>query len=80
MKKNEGVKFVTFQIKPCEYARLVGCETHYYAVKCNNDEEVREILSDACSIDGVTYLRVNNGKSRMNKRQILSVKEYKETF
>ena len=80
MKDNNKVKYVTFQMKPCDFANAMGVETKYYAVKCNNDEEVKEIMSDAYGIDGVTYIRVNKGATRMKGRKILSVKEYKESF
>lgn len=80
MKKEKNLKYVTFQIKPCEFAKAMGIATKYYAVECNNDEEVKDVMSDANSIDGVTYIRVNKGTTRMKGRQILSVKEYKESF
>lgn len=80
MKKEKNLKYVTFQIKPCDFAKAMGIETKYYAVECNNDEEVKDIMSDANGIDGVTYIRVNKGTTRMKGRQILSVKEYKELF
>lgn len=79
-KENNGKSYVTFQIKPCDFAKSMGVETKYYTVECNNDEEVKEIMSDAYGIDGVTYIRVNKGTTRMKGRKILSVKEYKESF
>jgi hypothetical protein len=79
-KKNNGKRYVTFQMKPCDFAKAMGIETKYYAVECNNDEEVKEIMSDVYSIDGVTYIRVNKGTTRMKGRQVLSVEEYKKSF
>lgn len=80
MGKNNEVKYVTFQIKPCDFAKSMGVETKYYAVECNNDEEVKDVMSDAYSIDGVTYIRVNNRGTRLNNRQILSIEGYKKIF
>ena len=79
-KENNGKRYVTFQMKPGDFAKAMGIETKYYAVECNNDEEAKEIMSDAYSIDGVTYIRVNKGTARMKGRQVLSVEEYKKSF
>lgn len=68
--------YVTFQIKPCEFARMCGFETKRYAIKCENLEQLGEVLSDVNSIDGVTYLRVNKSKKPLKDRINLSVEEY----
>lgn len=72
--------YVTFQIKPCEFARLNGYETKRYAVKCESLEQLGEVLSDANSIDGVTYLRVNKSKRKLKDRINLSYEEYHKAF
>lgn len=68
--------YVTFQIKPCEFARMCGFETKRYAIKCENLEQLGEVLSDVNSIDGITYLRVNKSKKPLKGRINLSVEEY----
>lgn len=68
--------YVTFQIKPCEFARMCGFETERYAIKCENLEQLGDVLSDANGIDGVTYLRVNKSKRPLKDRICLSYEDY----
>ena len=54
--------YVTFQVKP---RILTYLPTKYYAVKCENMEEARNVASDIYSYDGISYLRINKcGKIR----------------
>lgn len=78
MRGNNKVKYVTFQMRPNEFEKTMG--TKYYAIKCDNEKQIKAVFNDAFSINGATYIRVNNGGARLNNRIILSIEDYNRTF
>lgn len=55
--------YVTFNVRnlPC-----FGGKIDRYAIKCKNIEQAKEIAADVYSIDGISYLRINE-KSKPHK-------------
>lgn len=58
--------YVTWIIRPTEFCRSIGYKTKHYAVKCDNENQAYEVISDVNAIDGVSYLRMNKC-GRINK-------------
>lgn len=64
--------YVTFQIK------YLDNTVKRYAVEVHNIAEVGNIMSDICSFDGFTYIRLNRSGKFKNKKNIrfMSKEEY----
>ena len=48
-------KYITFSTK-----MVTESDRRHYAIKCYNDEQINDILSDLCAYDGINYIRINN--------------------
>lgn len=66
--------YVTFQIKYVHY------KTIKIAVETFCIEDAKEILHDAYSINGISYLRLNKCGRLSNDYIKMSIKAYKKTF
>lgn len=71
--------YVTYQIKPTKFVQIMANKgTDYYAVKCDNVEQAREVASDVAGIDGATYVRINQCGNIRHKKdaKIVTYDEY----
>ena len=65
--------YVTYQIKPTAFvSAMTGEKTKYYAIKCNDYAQAVDIASDVNSLDGVTYVRINQCGHLKHKDTIIS--------
>lgn len=73
--RNNFVGFVTFQIK-----KVTSSTADKFAVICTNESMLKDVLTDAYSIDGITYLRINRC-GKLNAQVVrLTYEEYKLKF
>lgn len=64
--------YVTFQVIPTDYLKGLGYKTKYYAVKCDNEKDTFECVSDLYGMEGLSYLRINNcGRLRHKNTKII---------
>lgn len=64
--------YVTFQIKPTEYCRSLGCKTKHYAVKCSSMATAQEAAADINSIDGISHIYINQcGRLRHKDTKVI---------
>lgn len=71
--------YVTYQIKPTAFVTaMTGKETEYHAIKCKDYDQALCIASDANSLVGVTYVRINRcgHLKHKDKMIIISGDEY----
>ena len=64
-------KWIKFSIK---YAN--DTELKYYAIKCDNEQRLFDVLPDIRALDGINYLRVVNKEPNNKKWQIITADEY----
>lgn len=65
--------YVTYQEKPSAFVTaMTGAKTKYYAIKCHDYDQAREIATDVCSLDGVTYVRINQCGHLKHKDTIIT--------
>lgn len=70
-----GEHFVTFRIRPhIVLATLLGFKTKYFAVRCQSEQQAKEVASDVYSIDGISYLKIKKSK-RLRKDAIFCTPE-----
>ena len=59
-------KYITFSTK-----MVTERDRKHYAIKCYNNQQINDILSDLCAYDGINYSRINNtGKFKQKKNDI----------
>ena len=59
-------KYITFSTK-----MVTERDRKHYAIKCYNNQQINDILSDLCAYDGINYIRINNtGKFKQKKNNI----------
>lgn len=64
--------YVTFQIRPNNYFRLMGYQTKHYAIKCDNLDNALEAAADVYSLCGVSHIRINKcGRLRHKDTKVI---------
>lgn len=57
-------KYITFSTK-----MVTERDRKHYAIKCYNNQQINDILSDLYAYDGINYIRINN-TGNSNRRKI----------